>query len=71
MKQDWMLDLLTDIRECALNKGMFALAEHLEDSIMIAASEIRGPSEDGALVTESLGAQNRRLLERSSDGEHA
>ena len=71
MKQEWMLDLLTDIRECALNSGMFALAEHLEDSIMIAASEIKGPSDDGALVTEFFGAPDRRLFERSSDGDHA
>ncbi len=40
VKKDWMIDVLADLRVCALNNSMTELAEHLDDAILVAASEI-------------------------------
>ncbi|MBE3636670.1 hypothetical protein [Mangrovicoccus algicola] len=40
MQQDWMLDVLADLKSFAQQNGMFALAEHLDDSLMVAAGEL-------------------------------
>lgn len=40
MKKDWMIDVLADLRACALNNKMTVLAEHLDDAILVAASEL-------------------------------
>ena len=71
MKQEWMLDLLTDIRECALKTGMFALAEQLEDSIMIAASEIRETCSNGTLGTDGQREQDNALFGRPAERDHS
>lgn len=44
MAQDWMIDILTDIRQYAQKNAMLDLAEHLDDAIIVAASEIRAAS---------------------------
>ncbi len=41
MSQEWMLDLLTDLRVVAENNAMYDLAEHLDDALLLAAREIR------------------------------
>lgn len=41
MAQDWMIDILTDIRRYAQKNAMLDLAEHLDDAILVAAHEIR------------------------------
>jgi len=35
-----MIDVLADLRACALNNNMTVLAEHLDDAILVAASEL-------------------------------
>jgi len=40
VKKDWMIDVLADLRACALNSNMTVLAEHLDDAILVAASEL-------------------------------
>ena len=40
VKKDWMIDVLADLRACALNNEMTKLAEHLDDAIVVAASEL-------------------------------
>lgn len=40
MKQDWVLDVLTDLKSFAQQNGMFNLAEHLDDSLLVAAAEL-------------------------------
>ena len=41
VKKDWMIDVLADLRACALNNKMTKLAEHLDDAILVAASELK------------------------------
>jgi len=71
MKQEWMLDLLTDIRECALKTGMFSLAEQLEDSIIIAASEIRETCEIGMVDASTQHEEDRSNIGRVTDRDHS
>lgn len=40
MKYDWMLDVLADLKTFAQSNGLDRLAEHLEDTRIIAAAEI-------------------------------
>ena len=44
MAKDWMIDILTDIRQYAQKNAMLDLAEQLDDAILVAASEIRATS---------------------------
>ncbi len=41
MSQEWMLDLITDLRKVAEKQSMFQLAEQLDDTLLVAAREIR------------------------------
>ena len=41
MKKDWMIDVLADLRAFALNNKMTVLAEHLDDAILVAATELK------------------------------
>lgn len=49
MRQDWVLDVLTDLKSFAQQNGMFTLAEHLDDTLIVAAAEIaaHGGFDDG------------------------
>ena len=40
MQQDWVIDVLADLRVFARQNGLPALAEQLDDTILLAASEI-------------------------------
>ncbi len=40
MKKDWIIDVLADLRACAMNSNMTVLAEHLDDAVLIAAAEL-------------------------------
>ncbi len=38
--KDWIIDVLADIRAFALDSNMMALSEHLDDAIILAATEL-------------------------------
>lgn len=40
MTNEWMIDVLTDLRKFATKQAMLDLAEHLDDAILVAAVEI-------------------------------
>lgn len=40
MEQDWVLDVLDDLKAFAQQNGMFSLAEHLDDTLIVAAAEL-------------------------------
>lgn len=46
MSQDWMIDVLKDLKAFATQNGLVALAEQLDDSLMIAAAEVKQKSLD-------------------------
>lgn len=47
MTNEWMIDVLTDLRNFAEKQAMLELAEHLDDAILVAAVEIRNRDGDG------------------------
>lgn len=40
MQNDWILDVLADLKAFAVANGLGALAEQLDDTTLVAASEI-------------------------------
>lgn len=70
MSQEWMLDLLTDLRVVAEKQAMYELAEHLDDALLLASREIRLCK----TCTPLAGAENdvdRDLSRAASDRENA
>jgi len=41
MTNEWMIDVLADLRNFAAKQAMLELAEHLDDAILVATVEIR------------------------------
>lgn len=62
MSQEWMLDLLSDLRGVAEKNAMFDLCEQLDDALVIAAREIRAASAclHEADVADDLGTEFSR-----------
>lgn len=46
MQNDWILDVLADLKTFACANGLGALAEQLDDTTLIAAAEIASQSEN-------------------------
>jgi hypothetical protein len=67
MQHDWMIDVLSDLRTFAENHKMGRLAEHLEDSILMAASEMNGAQEHEAAMGAD-GQKDHSLLRTVSAG---
>lgn len=49
MGQDWMIDVLTDLRSFAQQNGMATLSEQLDDTILVAAAEIAQVAHGGRI----------------------
>ena len=43
MKNDWIIDVLMDLRKFSAKNELSYLAEHLDDTITVAATEIASP----------------------------
>jgi len=61
MKENWMIDVLADLRKYALNNGMSTLADQLDTTIHVALDEMmpqcrgnvfvgHGSSKDGGVL---------------------
>ena len=48
MSQDWMIDVLQDLRKFARKNGLEDLAEQLDDTIHIAVADITAMARNGA-----------------------
>jgi len=51
MSHDWMIELLTDIRNVAHKHALVGLAEHLDDAVVLAAREMRELPQDPELTS--------------------
>lgn len=40
MANDWIFDVLTDLKNYAFSNGLVALADNLDETILIAAAEV-------------------------------
>lgn len=72
MCNDWMIDVLKDMRQVALQNAMLDFAEHLDDAIIVAAVEL-GERKVNATVEEydREDRQSIRPLARYGDSEPA
>ena len=65
MAQDWMIDVLADLRNFARQNGFAVLSEQLEDTILVAAAELSqvavgGPiGQNGPSAANSAGGSRR------------
>ncbi len=47
MQNEWMIDVLTDLRQNALRNYYINLAEQIDDAIVVAAVELRAQAQNG------------------------
>lgn len=60
MKDEWILDVLSDLRNFARGKGLVQLAEQLDDTALLAACELASmPQGGGALGAKEDGIELR------------
>jgi len=57
MSQEWMIDVLTDLRKFAHKNGLLGLAEQLDDSILVAATELKSSKRE-PMRTNGVAEQN-------------
>jgi len=43
MKNDWIIDVLMDLKKFSAKNELTYLAEHLDDTIMVASTELASP----------------------------
>ena len=65
MANDWIIDVLSDLKTYATKNGLSALSRQLEDTTLIAATEIAS-SEGKALETASWQVGNTGTLYRAN-----
>lgn len=52
MTNDWIIDVLTDLQRFSANNALSRLADHLDDTIMVAATELSSAGSRTTLVGE-------------------
>ena len=65
---DWILDVLADLKSFAEANGLSLLAEQLDDTALIAATEIASVGDMGC--AEQNGGQNRVGSHAGGTGRH-
>lgn len=60
MAQDWIIDVLADLRQYAIRNYHMRLAEQLDDAILVAATELR--------AADSASESDPNRLEEGSSG---
>jgi len=53
MAQDWIVDVLADLRNFAIQNGLTNLAEQLDDTILVAATELAQADDAAPNVVET------------------
>ncbi len=68
MANDWILDVLSDLKAFATENGLLALADQLDEAALVAATEISSLEGQGRNVTGwdigETGKANRRVAAR-------
>lgn len=60
MTQDWIMDVLADLRSFAVQNEMKSLAEQLDDTLLVAASEIaQAERADDRIAGENVSGARR------------
>ncbi|PYC47844.1 hypothetical protein DI396_07065 [Litorivita pollutaquae] len=60
MQNDWILDVLSDLKTFASGNGLTALAEQLDDATLVAAAELashgKGPRQHACNEATAIGS---------------
>lgn len=70
MCNEWMIEVLRDLREVSMRRGMIDLAEILDDTIIVAAVEQRERGADAG-VTEGYDSEVKHVLGTAKRNEHS
>lgn len=70
MKNEWILDVLSDLRSFAISNHMDVLAEQLDDARLVAAAELANQEGDvpAAAITNGSVAGANRFLRAAGGG---
>ena len=68
MQNDWILDVLADLKSFAAANAMTALAEQLDDTTLVAAAELTSLAEKARGRLECDAAQQAERNSRSAGG---
>ncbi len=71
MAQDWIVDVLADLRSFALQNNMKTLAEQLDDTLLVAATEIAQSAPDVPQDADDHVSAIGRLPRRFASGQIA
>ncbi|MDJ0995377.1 MAG: hypothetical protein QNI90_17500 [Dinoroseobacter sp.] len=71
MAQDWIVDVLADLRSFALQNNLKTLAEQLDDTLLVAATEIAQSAPDVPEDTDDHVSTVGRLPGRFASGQIA
>ena len=71
MQYEWILDVLTDLRTFAMSNGLLSLAEQLDDTSLVAATEIAQRAEGKGGGKASDAAKAGRFHRGAAAGEGA
>ncbi|MFC6583534.1 hypothetical protein [Sulfitobacter aestuariivivens] len=71
MQSDWILDVLADLKTFALSRDLPALAEHLDDTALVALAEIAASEEKKAGQAQGDIIAARRDIGEIGASEHA
>jgi len=69
MSQEWMIDVLTDLKSFARKNGLMGLAEQLDDTILVAAAELNPNAKDAPNIVKST-EQDHRVSGAIGGGEN-
>lgn len=67
MTQDWILDVLSDLRRFAAQNGMNALVEQLDDTLLVAAAEVASWDASKAMAGDGKTTGNLHRPHAASD----
>lgn len=71
MAQDWIVDVLADLRSFALQNNLKTLAEQLDDTLLVAATEIAQSAQHVPEDTDDHVPAAGRLSRRLASGQIA
>ncbi|GLQ34501.1 hypothetical protein GCM10007939_07840 [Amylibacter marinus] len=54
MKHEWMIDVLSDLQNFAKQHDLDRLAEHIEDTLLVAASELAAQRQGSAQGADEI-----------------
>ena len=71
MPNDWIIDVLSDLRTYAFHNGLNALAKQLDDATMIAAMEIASRDDETAHEINWNSATSGRISNAAPERQRA